>query len=90
MTWRIEFDPAAEKELKELGDDAAKDVLKFLVGRITNQGEPHSIGSALKGSELGELWKYRVGDYRIVSNIQDVTLTILVVRLSSQQRGYRR
>lgn len=90
MTWRIEFDPAAEKELKELGDDAAKDVLKFLVGRITNQGEPRSFGTALKGSELGELWKYRVGDYRIISNIQDVTLTILVVRLSSQQRGYRR
>lgn len=90
MTLRIEFDPAAEKELKELGNDAAKGVLKFLVGRIAKQDEPRSIGAALKGSELGEFWKYRVGDYRIVSNIQDDTLTILVVRLSSQQRGYRR
>ncbi|NAT16109.1 hypothetical protein CU666_12645 [Pseudomonas syringae pv. actinidifoliorum] len=39
------------------------------------------------GQKLGEFWKCKIGDYRIVSTIQDATLTILVVRLSRQQKG---
>ena len=51
---------------------------------------PRSIGEALKGSALGEFWKYRVGDYRIISSIQDDIVTILVVRIGNRRDVYRK
>ncbi|PRG44725.1 type II toxin-antitoxin system RelE family toxin, partial [Burkholderia multivorans] len=62
MAWRIEIDPAAEKELDKLGREAAKRILRFLFDRVAKLDDPRSIGEALKGSKLGEFWKYRVGD----------------------------
>ncbi len=50
---------------------------------------PRSIGEALKGSRLGEFWKYRVGDYRIVTHIEDNALRILVVKLGNRREVYR-
>ncbi|PND66214.1 type II toxin-antitoxin system RelE family toxin, partial [Escherichia coli] len=70
MAWRIEFDPAAAKELGKLDPQAARRILKFLHERVANLDDPRSIGEALKGSRLGEFWKYRVGDYRIISHIE--------------------
>ena len=51
---------------------------------------PRSIGEALKGSHLGELWKYRVGDYRVIANIEDGALRILIVRIGNRREVYRR
>ncbi|HVT33525.1 MAG TPA: type II toxin-antitoxin system RelE/ParE family toxin [Rhodanobacteraceae bacterium] len=84
MTWRIEFDPAAAKELRKLGAIPARRLAEFLSKRIATLDDPSSLGEALKG-RLGELWKYRVGDYRIIADIQDRVVLILVVRI-----GHRR
>ncbi|HZK99744.1 MAG TPA: hypothetical protein VFC47_07575 [Caulobacteraceae bacterium] len=53
MAWRIEFDPAAEKELRGLNPQTAQRILKFLSGRVAMLDDPRSIGEALKGSVLG-------------------------------------
>ena len=79
MAWRIEFDRAAERELGKLDPQVAKRILLFLQERVSNLEDPRSIGEALKGSRLGDFWKYRVGDYRIISAIEDGALRILVV-----------
>jgi mRNA interferase RelE/StbE len=50
---------------------------------------PRSIGDALKGSRLGNLWKYRVGDYRIIANIEDDVLKVLVVKIGNRREVYR-
>ena len=50
---------------------------------------PRSIGDALKGTELGDLWKYRVGDYRIIASIEDKIVCILVVRIGNRREVYR-
>ena len=50
---------------------------------------PRSIGEALKGSRLGEFWKYRVGDYRIIASIEDRTVCILIVRIGNRREVYR-
>lgn len=89
MTWKIEFSPAAEKELQQLGPDIAKRILKFLSERISKAKNPRSIGEALKGSKLGNFWKYRVGDYRIIADIQDNVLCILVVRIGNRRDVYK-
>lgn len=90
MAWRIELDPAAEKELDKLGREAAKRVLRFLFERVAKLDDPRSIGEALKGSKLGEFWKYRVGDYRIIADIQDGALCILIVRVGNRREVYKR
>ncbi|MDN7527706.1 type II toxin-antitoxin system RelE family toxin [Burkholderia orbicola] len=90
MAWRIEIDPAAERELNKLGREAAKRILRFLFDRVAKLDDPRSIGEALKGSKLGEFWKYRVGEYRIIADIQDGALCILIVRVGNRREIYKR
>jgi mRNA interferase RelE/StbE len=89
MTWRIEFDHAAAKELNKLGATAAKRIVEFLSLRIAKLDDPRSLGEALKG-RLGELWKYRIGDYRLIVDIRDGVLLILVVRVGHRREIYKR
>ncbi len=89
MAWKVELDPAAEKALDKLDPQVARRILAFLHGRVAPLDDPRSIGDALKGSRLGEFWKYRVGDYRIIANIEDGTLRILVVHIGNRREVYR-
>jgi mRNA interferase RelE/StbE len=89
MAWKIEFDPAAEKELGRLDRQVARRILKFLSERIARLDNPRSLGEALKGSRLGEFWKYRLGDYRIICKIEDEAVIILVVRIGNRREVYR-
>ena len=67
----------------------ARRILSFLFERVSKLDDPRSIGEALKGSKLGDLWKYRVGDYRVISDIQDGALRVLVVRVGNRREVYR-
>jgi len=89
MAWRIEYDSGAEKDLSKLGRQIAQRIIKFLGQRVAKLDDPRSIGDALKGSKLGDLWKYRVGDYRIVADIQDRVLRIYVVEIGDRKQIYR-
>ncbi|MBL8518462.1 MAG: type II toxin-antitoxin system RelE/ParE family toxin [Betaproteobacteria bacterium] len=89
MAWKVEFDRAAERDLDKLDPQIAKRLLLFLYHRLAASDDPRSLGEALKGSTLGEFWKYRVGDYRIIANIEDKLLRILVVRVGNRKDIYR-
>ena len=89
MAWRIEYDAGAEKDLSRLDKQIARRIIKFLGGRVAKLDDPRSIGAALKGSVLGDFWKYRVGDYRIIAEIQDKTLRIYVVEIGNRKEVYR-
>ncbi len=89
MTWKIEFDPAAEKEIAKLDPQNARRILRFLNERIVPLEDPRQIGEALKGSKLGSFWKYRVGDYRIIASIEDDEVCILVVKIGNRREVYR-
>ena len=89
MAWKVELDSAAERDLDKLDPQIARRILTFLHGRIAPLDDPRSIGEALKGSKLGELWKYRVGDYRMISSIEDGALRILVVKIGNRREVYR-
>ena len=88
MTWKIEFDPA-EREIAKLDPQNARRILTFLHERIAPLENPRLIGEALKGSKLGDFWKYRVGDYRVIASIEDHELRILVVKLGNRREVYR-
>ncbi len=89
MAWKIELDRAAERELDKLEIQAARRILVFLHDRVAKLDDPRSIGEALKGSRLGDFWKYRVGDYRIIAKIEDDALIIVVVKLGNRREIYR-
>jgi mRNA interferase RelE/StbE len=89
MIWRIELDKAAERDLDKLDPQIARRILRFLHDRVASLDDPRSIGEALKGSRLGEFWKYRVGDYRIISSIEDEAVRILVVEIGNRRKIYR-
>lgn len=89
MAWTVELDPAAEKELDKLDPQQARRILKFLFERVALLDDPRSIGEALHGSQLGTLWKYRVGDYRLISSIEDNVSRILVVKVGDRKEVYR-
>jgi mRNA interferase RelE/StbE len=89
MAWSIEFSPSAHKGLRSLDATVVRRILKFLNERIGPLDDPRCIGEALKGSELGEFWKYRVGDYRIICAIEDAEVRVLVVRIGNRREVYR-
>lgn len=89
MVWTIEIESAAERELKKLDPQIAKRILLFLHERVASLEDPRAIGEALKGSKLGSYWKYRVGDYRIISRIEDEVLCVIVVKIGNRREVYR-
>lgn len=89
LAWQIEFEDAALKELAKLDKPVARRILAFLRERVAALDDPRSVGEALKGSKLGEFWKYRVGDYRVVAHIEDGALRILVLKVGNRREVYR-
>ena len=88
MAWSIELARAAERELDKLDPQVARRVLSFLYECLSQLDDPRSIGEALSGSKLGDFWKYRVGDYRLISSIQGHKLVILIVRVGNRREVY--
>jgi mRNA interferase RelE/StbE len=89
LAWQIKFDDASRKDLAKLDKQIARGITEFLRERVAVLDDPRSIGEALKGSKLGEFWKYRVGDYRIISSIEDGALRMLVVKIGNRREVYR-
>ena len=89
MAWTIELSEQSRKQLLKLDKHVAKRIAAFLRERIASLDDPRSIGEALKGSELGDFWKYRVGDHRLICEIQDGMLKVLVVRMGNRREVYR-
>ena len=89
LAWRVEFEDAALKELAKLDKPVARRILAFLRERVSPLDDPRSVGEALKGSKLGDFWKYRVGDYRVIVHIEDGALRILVLKVGNRGEVYR-
>ena len=89
MAYNVELSESAERELGKLDAPQAKRILKFLHQRVAKLGDPRSVGEALHGSRLGEFWKYRIGDYRLICKIEDDRLIVLVLRVGHRKEIYR-
>ena len=89
MAYSVELSESADRELGKLDAQLRKRIPKFLHERVAKLDDPRSIGEALHGSRLGEFWKYRVGDYRLISKIEDERLIVLVLRVGHRKESYR-
>jgi mRNA interferase RelE/StbE len=89
LAWTIEYTDTAKKQLRKLDKQIARRILDFMDQRIAGGRSPRDTGKALTGNLLGELWRYRVGDFRIICDIQDDKLCVLVVQIGNRREVYR-
>ena len=89
MGYEIEFDPDAVKDLKKLDRPVQQCLVGFLRERVALLDDPRAIGEALAGAQLGNYWEYRVGDWRIVCDIQDRRIVVRVLREGNRREVYR-
>jgi len=87
VSWDYRVTDRAIKELRKLGPQASRLIIDFLDERIAGCEDPRQLGKALKG-ELGEFWRYRVGDYRILCRIDDGEVIVLVVKVGHRREVY--
>ncbi len=88
MAWAIEYAETAKKQLRKLDKLAARRIVDFMDERVAPSDDPRTLGKALKGP-LGDLWRYRVGDYRVLCDRQDGVLTVLVLQIGNRREVYR-
>ena len=89
MAWTVEVSESALRELDKLDPQHARRILKFLDDRVAGSDDPRAVGQALQGARLGEFWKYRVGDYRLICKIVDERLIVIVLRVGHRREIYR-
>ena len=87
-TWRIEITRTAEKQITKLSRDAQRSIQRFLRERLAPAGDPRQWGKPLHG-EKRDLWRYRVGDYRLICEIQDEKVIVLVLEVGHRKDVYR-
>lgn len=87
MIWKIELDPRAADALKKIDAQTAKRIIRYLRERIATDQDPRRFGHALIGS-LSGLWRYRVGDYRVIAEIQNEKIIVLIVHIGHRSKIY--
>ncbi|MDO8585820.1 MAG: type II toxin-antitoxin system RelE/ParE family toxin [Armatimonadota bacterium] len=88
MAWTVEWDERAVREAKKLGQEARRRIVTFLRERIATEEDPRRIGKPLLAERAG-LWRYRVGDYRVVCRIEDARVVVLVLAVGHRSRVYQ-
>jgi mRNA interferase RelE/StbE len=89
LAWTIEYTETAAKQLRKLDRQTVSRILNFMDGRVAGKGDPRSLGAALTGPLMGSFWRYRLGDIRIICDIQGACLTVLVVEVGDGREVYR-
>ena len=89
MAWNIEYDSRVLKEMKRLDRKARQQILDYFDERIALSKNSRNYGKGLKSAFAG-LWRYRIGNYRAICNIEDETLTVLVVRVGHCNKVYEK
>ena len=89
MGWTVEITEFAERQLKKLDQQVRNRILDYLHERIEGCKNPRHFGEPLKGGRAG-LWRYRVGDYRIICDLRDDILVVLALAVGHRREVYRR
>lgn len=85
--WMVIFTDQAEKAFAKLDRPIQKEIEKYLSKRVLTAEHPQAFGKALKGN-LSEYWSYRIGDYRVISKIENQKLLVVVVRVAHRKEVY--
>jgi mRNA interferase RelE/StbE len=86
-SWTVEFDDRARRELRKLDLKIQHDILRYLRERVTGSTDPRQFGKPLR-MNLAGLWRYRVGDYRLICRIEEHRLVVLVLKVGHRREVY--
>jgi mRNA interferase RelE/StbE len=89
LAWTIEYTDSARRQLRKLDKQAARRIVQFMDERVATASNPRELGKPLTGDALGVYWRYRVGDFRIICDIEDEKLCVLVLRVGNRREVYR-
>ena len=89
MAWIIKYTESSSKQLKKLDRQTALRVLDYMEERVAVVADPRTLGKSLKGPKMGEYWRYRVGDIRVICNILDGQMTVLVIEIGNRREVYK-
>jgi len=87
VSWVCKFDRRALRELNKLDSQSQQKILAYLEERIELDADPRRFGKRLKANLAG-LWRYRVGNYRIICRIVDNELIVLVLAVGHRKTIY--
>jgi mRNA interferase RelE/StbE len=88
LAWRIEFSRTAERQIRKLGRQAQADIIAYLRQRVEPADSARQFGKMLHGDKQG-LWRYRVGDYRLICDVRDADRTVEVLAIGHRKDVYR-
>ena len=89
MVWIVKYTKSSSKQLFKLDKQTASRLLDFMDERVAVLADPRSLGKNLKAPKMGEYWRYRVGDIRVICNISDGHMTVLVIAIGNRRDVYR-
>ena len=89
MVWKIKYLKSVQKNIRKIEHKERERVRKYLENQIANSDNPRRFGKALKGNQ-SEFWRYRVGDHRIICELNDISATILVIRIGHRKDVYKK
>jgi len=89
VIWKIEYAKSVQKAVRKLDYQTQSRLRKYLETRLAVADDPRSLGRPLQGSQFQNLWRFRVGDCRIIAQIEDDKLRILVLRIGHRRDVYR-
>ena len=88
MAWTIEYTESARRQLRKLDRQSARRIVTYLKERVAPLEDARSAGKALRGP-LGDFWRYRVGEFRVICELRDQSFRVLVVRIGNRKDIYR-
>jgi mRNA interferase RelE/StbE len=89
MKYKILFDKNADKQLKKIDKTQQRIIVNWIIKNLENTNDPRVFGKTLKGN-LKDYWRYRVGDYRIIAEINDAEVKILIIEIGHRKDIYKK
>ena len=89
MVWTVEYAASVRKSVRRLTPDVRRRIRTYIEQRLASRDDPRQLGAPLRGTQFEDLWRFRVGDYRIIARLEHDRLLILVLAVAHRREAYR-
>ena len=89
MVWTVEYAASVRKSMRKLAPDVRKRIRRYIEERLASLDDPRQLGAPLRGTQFADLWRFRVGDYRIITRLEHTRVIILVLAVAHRREVYR-
>ena len=89
MVWTVEYATSVRKSVRKLAPEARTRIRNYIEGRLASLDDPRQLGVPLRGTQFADLWRFRVGDYRIIAHLEHARFIILVLAVGHRSEVYR-